>query len=270
VANADTLSRWVEFWSSYPQEREALDVLQERLGYRFQNLALLFEAMTHRSALSDFGSFGQAESESGESAAALVWNERIEFLGDSVLGLAISGYLWVYDGSLTEGELSRRRASLVNEETLAEIARGLSLGHGIALGKGEAKSGGRERDGLLADALEALIGAVYLDAGFERTRSLVLAIFAGVLERRDSRQVTDFKTTLQELVQSLVKVTPEYRVLAESGPDHAKDFDVAVYADGRELGRGRGANKKAASQAAAKSALLAMQADSSLLLGGKR
>lgn len=201
----------------------------------------------------ELGAFAAA---GGGQALDLPWNERLEFLGDAVLGLAVSRRLMERGEELAEGDLSRIRAALVNEESLAELARELDIGSYLVLGKGAAQSGGRGRDSLLADALEALVGAVFVDGGFDAADRLVGRIFAAALAGELRLLVqTDFKTMLQELTQDKLKTTPTYEVAMENGPDHDKVFEVRVLLDGRELGRGKGASKKRASQVAARHAL---------------
>jgi ribonuclease-3 len=196
------------------------------------------------------------EMQQGLQDAGLRWNERLEFLGDTVLSLAVSHKLMERKERFDEGELSRIRASLVNEETLAEIARDIGLGECLLLGKGEENSDGRKRDSLLADALEALLGAAFLDKGFDRASELVGQLFFSKLESDVQLLVQmDFKTMLQEVTQDKMRVTPEYEVVGETGPDHDKEFEVVVLLSGEERGRGRGASKKRASQAAAREAL---------------
>ncbi|TWW11035.1 ribonuclease 3 [Planctomyces bekefii] len=218
------------------------------MGYRFKDRAQLYQALTHRSAIMELSS-------SGVCSDALPWNERFEFLGDAVLGLAISRRLMDLGQGLVEGELSRIRAALVNEVSLAVVARTLDLGRFLVLGKGAAKSGGRKRDSLLADGLEAVIGAVFNDGGFAAAEAVVDVLFGNVL-RGDLMHLvqTDFKTMLQELTQEKFKKVPSYEVLLETGPDHNKVFEVRVILGTEELGRGSGASKKRASQAAAQQA----------------
>jgi ribonuclease-3 len=246
--------QWKDFWEGHSDVSQTLGDLQTRIGYQFKNLPLLYEALTHRSAVSDFD-LGCRDRTSRDCSEQLSWNERLEFLGDSVLGLVITTHLWQEHESFAEGELSRVRASLVNEATLAQIARELFLGESIALGKGETKNGGRTRDALLADAMEALIGAVYLDGEFASASVFVLSIFSKRLRQEWQEFGCDFKTQLQELAQDVFKSTPNYQLTNESGPDHAKEFEMGVYIGDRCLGHGVGANKKSASQEAAKSAL---------------
>ncbi|MGH2772027.1 MAG: ribonuclease III [Actinomycetota bacterium] len=185
-------------------------------------------------------------------------NERLEFLGDAVLGLVVTDMVYRKYPHLPEGELAKLRAGAVNMASLADIARGIELGEALFLGRGEELSGGREKSSLLADALEAVIGAVYLDQGIRSARKLVEKLTAGYVagptERRARR---DFKTTLQELAVAEQGILPAYRVSA-SGPDHAKRFEAEVYVAGRLLGDGGGRSKKEAEQAAARKALSRM------------
>jgi len=242
-------------------------VLQERVGHRFADLTLLYEALTHRSALMELGA--PTTSKGGGTVRAgsrdcqpldLPWNERLEFLGDAVLGLAISRRLMERGSDsrpLAEGELSRIRASLVNEESLAELARELELGKFLVMGKGAALSGGRDRDSLLADVLEALFGAVFVDAGFDVADALVGRLFQALLADDLRLMVqTDYKTMLQEMTQEKLRQTPTYEVTTEFGPDHDKVFEVKVLVAGKELGRGQGGSKKRASQEAARQATI--------------
>jgi ribonuclease-3 len=189
-------------------------------------------------------------------AAELPWNERLEFLGDSVLGLAVSRRLMAYEERFAEGELSRIRAAVVNEESLADAARRVELASCMLLGKGAVRTGALERDSLLADGLEALLGAVFVDGGFDAADHTVGRLFDKALDGDPQLLVqTDFKTMLQELTQERLRVTPTYEVTAESGPDHDKKFEVRVMIAGQEMGRGAGASKKRASQAAARMAI---------------
>jgi ribonuclease-3 len=257
-------------WAGHQRIFTRLDVLQERVGHSFADLALLYEALTHRSALMELNGASMREIKLGVGQLAgaatalavaphslnLPWNERLEFLGDAVLNLAVSQRLMQRSEDLAEGDLSRIRAALVNEEALAEVARGLELGKFLLMGKGAVQNGGRNRDSLLADGLEALIGAVFVDAGFNAADQVVgrllKADLTGDLELLIQ---TDFKTMLQELTQEKLKLIPTYLVIGESGPDHAKSFTVQVVINGHALGQGYGASKKRASQNAARHAI---------------
>jgi ribonuclease-3 len=220
--------------------------VEKSLGYGFKRPELLDEALTHRSAVTVVAPDG------GDSA----WNERLEFLGDAVLSLGISTRLHARAEQFKEGELSKIRAALVNEGFLAGVARRIKLGDAIRLGRGERKAGLDDQDSILADALEAVLGAVYLDGGFDAARSVVDRLFqeelGGPLDHLFAR---DFKTELQEVVQGRLKERPDYVVLDESGPQHARTFTVAVSIQGIEMGRGTGNTKKNAAQAAAAVAL---------------
>jgi len=211
--------------------------LEEIIGYSFVRRELGYEALTHSS---------YAES-------SIPWNERLEFLGDAVLGLVIGAELIAKAEDLDEGGLSRTRSALVNEARLAQVARRIDLGNYILLSKGEELSGGRERDALLADAVEALIGAVYSDQGFTAARAVTLCLFAEELSSDLAVfRTLDFKTELQEYCQEILRTTPTYRISAQDGPPHAMRFEVAVEIAGREIARGIGSSKKRASQEAAK------------------
>lgn len=218
-----------------------LEGLQDAIGYRFSNLALLTEALTHKS-------WGSPN------------NERLEFLGDSVLELAISHLLYQFLPKATEGELSKIRSWLVREDSLAEIARKVSLGEFLRLGKGEENSGGRRKPSILASALEALLAAVYLDGGFERALELVRRLFGDHLREGGWRN-EDYKTQLQEYTQAIFREVPVYLLLSEQGPEHSKTFEVAVLVRGKVWGRGKGKSKKEAEQRAAEEALRTIRHD---------
>jgi ribonuclease-3 len=223
--------------------------LEGILGYEFRNLDLLETALTHKSYSHEHACDGIGS------------NERLEFLGDAVLELVVSHLLMIHYPEQPEGTLSRWRAALVNEKSLAEKARALGLGHHLRLGKGEEKNQGREKDSLLADAYEALLGAVYLDGGFEAAFQVVKRHFETDLEEIDrAPSGMDFKSKLQELTQSVFKSAPRYVLVAEEGPDHDKVFHVRAEVGQTWVGFGCGKNKKEAEQQAAKD-LLAKLAD---------
>lgn len=223
--------------------QDAHAALQDRLRHRFQDPRLLARALTHRSF-------------SGEH------NERLEFLGDSVLSLAISTLLFHKLGTLQEGDLSKVRASLVRQESLHQLALALGLPGVLRLGEGEAKTGGHKRPSILADALEALIGAVYLDAGYAAAEALVLRLFSDVeLKPSIAAAAKDSKTELQEVLQARRMKVPVYRVVATLGAAHKQTFDVEC--EIAELGlaeRGIGASRRAGEQAAAAAMLLVLKA----------
>lgn len=217
---------------------EARAALEEGLGHRFVRPEHLAIAITHRST--------------GDRRH----NETLEFLGDAVLSLAVSDLLMRDFPDAREGDLSKMRASLVNAEELAVKARQLDLGRWLLLGKGEERSGGREKEKILAAAYEAMLGAVYLDAGYEAARRVVEAHFADRLLRDpEAPGHRDYKTRLQELTQRLYREMPVYSLTGERGPDHEKEFVVELAVGGRVLGRGVGRSKKLAEQAAAMEAL---------------
>lgn len=219
--------------------------VESALGHEFGDPDLLIEALTHRSLSAE---------EPGEAS-----NERLEFLGDAVLGLVVAEEL--HTGFiLTEGEMSMVRAAVVNESTLAAIATGLGLGPALRLGKGEDASGGRTKTQILADALEAVIGAVYLDAGFKRARKVIRRHWSEVIEERaDAPGERDYKTRLQEVLARSGE-QPEYAVVG-SGPDHERSFRATVVVGGKVAGNGTGSSKKRAQQVAARRALEALGHD---------
>lgn len=221
--------------------------LEQRIAYRFEDSELLRIALVHRS----------------RSAGAGTDNERLEFLGDAVVGLAVADLLQRRWPEADEGQLSRRRASLVSAASLADHARRIRLGEELALGRGEEKTGGREKDSILAGAYEALIGAIYLDGGFSAAFLLLEQAFAGEVEVPPSQALGEAKTQLQELTQGLFQETPTYQLVASEGPDHAKEYEVEVRVQDRLMGRGRGRSKKAAEQEAAAAALVGL-ADASV------
>jgi len=223
--------------SSSPLVRPA-EHLARRLGLTFQDTALLDSALRHRSAGSNN-------------------NERLEFLGDSVLNLIIAEQLFRLRPDATEGELSRLRATLVREDSLAEVARELELGDYLTLGSGELKSGGFRRASILADALEALIGAVYLDRGFEQTVALVLRLFGDKLrDLPEAAVLKDPKTQLQEWLQSRQQDLPTYEVIEVKGAAHAQTFTVACMVTGQsQPSIGKGSSRRKAEQAAAREML---------------
>jgi ribonuclease-3 len=226
------------------EDRPSYSQIESVLGYEFRGADLLETALTHRSYVNEHPREG------------LESNERLEFLGDAVLGLAVSHMLMEAHPGEPEGVLSRWRAALVNERSLARKARRMHLGAHLKLGRGELRTRGSEKDSLLADAYEALLGAVYLDGGFEKALQVVRAQF-----HRDVKEPPwcslneDFKTRLQEHTQLVLRVTPRYVLVGEEGPEHEKRFHVRVEAGSDLCGFGTGRNKKEAEQQAAKELL---------------
>jgi ribonuclease-3 len=186
-------------------------------------------------------------------------NERLEFLGDAVLALVVSDLLMVRFPELSEGELSKMRAVVVSETGLARTAEDVGVGQWIFLGRGEDQAGGRHKPSILADALEALMGAIYLDAGLGAARAVAERLFGAVLLNADKRTRNDYKSRLQEKSQAMLQATPEYRVVGQDGPDHDKRFQVAIVLAGREYGRAVGRSKKEAEQNAAALALAELE-----------
>lgn len=219
--------------------RQTLNALQTRLGVRFKNVTLLNLALSHRS-------YANEGSEHKEN------NERLEFLGDSVLGLVVAEYLYQHLNDRPEGDLARVKSFVVSETSLAQIARALELSSAILVGRGEEFSGGRRKKAILADAMEAVIGAYFLDSGFKAARKFVLRYMVPEIDKvLEDRHKKDYKTLLQEHVQKVFKSYPRYHLVRKTGPDHDKTFWIQVEVDGKQYGVGQGKNKKAAEQAAA-------------------
>jgi ribonuclease-3 len=217
------------------------------IGYQFTNPALLELALTHKSFANEAMSGGSTPTDD---------NERLEFLGDAVLDLALSDVLMKKFPTDPEGALSKKRASLVNEESLANVARNLGLEQFVKLGKGEIKTGGLQKPRILASSLEALIGAIFQDSGFILVSDVVEKLFADQLRLLGETEFSaDFKTRLQERAQNIKRLTPTYRVESQSGPDHDKTFVVVVELGDEALASGTGKSKKAAEQNAAQKAL---------------
>jgi ribonuclease-3 len=224
-----------------PEEHESL---QEKIGHSFGRPGLLRESLTHRSFSNE------------QPGKDFPHNERLEFLGDAVLDLVISHLVYRSFPRLPEGELTRIRAEVVSEKALAELARSLALGCCLRLGRGEDRSGGRDKDSLLADAFEAVLGAVFLDGGFEAARGVVERLFADGVAHSARRKVgVDHKTRLQEILQARHGKTPEYVLLQAEGPDHQRIYSVEARFEGEAIGSGRGRTKKKAEQEAAREAL---------------
>jgi ribonuclease-3 len=225
-----------------PERRARLESLQERLGYRFVDIALLDRALTHASCANE------------DPARLLRDNEALEFLGDSVLGFVIADLLHRRDPDGDEGGKSKARAQLVAAQSLAQRAAELGLPELLLLGRGEERSGGRQKQALWADAYEATIAALYLDGGFDAAHRFVRDEFAQDVERPRA-QAADFKSALQERLQARGDPVPDYVVVEEQGPGHRKRFRVQCVVQGRALGEGEGFSKKEAQQEAARRAL---------------
>ena len=222
-----------------------MDGLEQKLGYKFNNINLLKNALTHSSYAN--------EVRNGFSS-----NERLEFLGDSVLSIVVSDYIYKHYPNMPEGELTKLRASLVCEKSLCTFSRELELGSYLMLGKGEDKGGGRERDSILADAFEAVLAAIYLDGGMEPARRHVMNFVLRELKHTDDEVFKDYKTALQEIIQRNPEESITYILTDESGPDHDNSLTVEVRLNSNVIGKGTGKNKKRAEQMAAKEALMLM------------
>lgn len=225
---------------SAPVNQNNIVELQGNMSYVFRDKTLLLQALTHKSY-------------ANEKKGKLIDNERLEFLGDAVLDLVISHLIMEKFSSLPEGEMSKLRASLVNEASLAVMAEELGLSKYLSLGHGEELSGGRNKPSILADSFEAVIAAVYLDGGFDEAFRIVSSQFSKFLTKTDL--YIDYKTRLQELTQERLKCMPEYKLTSASGPDHARTFEVELKIGGNLHGAGKGKTKKEAEQKAAKEAL---------------
>lgn len=218
--------------------------LEKRFGYVFKNRKLLTEALTHRSFYHE------------NPDKSIAHNERLEFLGDSVLGFVIVEYLFSSDKEFTESVMAKIKSYLVKESVLSEIADSISLGKYLKLGKGEEATGGRAKKSILADTIEALLGAVYLDGGYKKVKAVVLKLFRKEIDTlMDSTRFYDFKTELQEKTQLLFGVLPEYRVVKQEGEEHEKVFTIEVFIEGKKFGKGSGKSKKEAQTLAAREAL---------------
>ena len=232
-------------------------LLEQRLGHKFARPALLHDALTHSSAIPEMRA-SQADS---YNLGVTVNNERLEFLGDAVLELLTSEYLLEAFPDWTEGQLSKSRARLVNARSLEAAARRLLLGDHLRLGRGEEKTGGREKHTLLADAFEAVLAAIYLDAGLAAAREVLRhTLFEQAFEEAGERMAeSDRKSALQELLQSRGQLPAEYRVVGQSGPDHQKIFRIEVWVNGSRLASAEGGTKKEAEQRAARKALVLLE-----------
>lgn len=224
--------------------RESIRAFEEKIGYEFKDKTYIQTALTHSSFANEHKEFN--------------YNERLEFLGDSVLGLVVSDYLFRARNDLPEGKLTRLRANVVCEESLSAVARKINLGDHLFLGKGEKASGGSNRDSILADATEAVIAAIYLDGGFDQARDFILSNLRDTIAKNiDGNIFRDYKTILQEIIQgNNGKIS--YKLVGESGPDHNKEFEMQVKCGQDTIGIGKGKNKKEAEKEAARDALVKM------------
>ena len=224
--------------------KESIRAFEEKIGYEFKDKTYIQTALTHSSFANEHKEFN--------------YNERLEFLGDSVLGLVVSDYLFRARNDLPEGKLTRLRANVVCEESLSVVARKINLGDHLFLGKGEKTSGGSDRDSILADATEAVIAAIYLDGGFDQAKDFILSNLRDTIAKNiDGNIFRDYKTILQEIIQgNNGKIS--YKLVGESGPDHNKEFEMQVKCGQDTIGIGKGKNKKEAEKEAARDALVKM------------
>ena len=224
--------------------KESIRAFEEKIGYEFKDKTYIQTALTHSSFANEHKEFN--------------YNERLEFLGDSVLGLVVSDYLFRARNDLPEVKLTRLRANVVCEESLSAVARKINLGDHLFLGKGEKASGGSDRDSILADATEAVIAAIYLDGGFDQAKDFILSNLRDTIAKNiDGNIFRDYKTILQEIIQgNNGKIS--YKLVGESGPDHNKEFEMQVKCGQDTIGIGKGKNKKEAEKEAARDALVKM------------
>lgn len=220
-----------------------MEELERKIGYQFKNKALMREAITHSSYAKE------------RKSQHIKYNERLEFLGDAVLSIVVSDYIFKHCPELPEGELTKLRASLVCEKSLFEFAKIIDLGKYLILSKGERNNGGAERPSILSDAFEALIAAIYIDGGYEPASKHILNFVIPAIKNSKTKKNKDYKTTLQEIVQKNPGEKLEYVLVAESGPDHNKHFVVEVHLNSNVIGKGGGSSKKEAEQQAAHEAL---------------
>ena len=231
---------------SFNEINKNIDSFEEIIGYKFKNREYILEALTHSSYSNENKSFK--------------YNERMEFLGDSVLGIVISDYIFEKEKGVPEGELTRLRANIVCEESLGSVAKDINLGAHLLLGKGEEATGGRERKSILADAFEAVIASIYLDGGIEPASEFILLNLKNIIKDSiDGKIFRDYKTQLQEELQRNGAKNIWYKIIDEIGPDHNKTFVMEVGANETALGKGIGKSKKEAEQNAAKAALSFMR-----------
>jgi len=221
-----------------------IEEIEGSLGYQFSNKKILIKSLTHKSYFHEHPNNADA------------YNERLEFLGDSVLGSVIAEAFFLDKRLFSEADMSKMKSYLVNESVLFEIATQLSLGKYLRLGKGEESTGGRQKRSILSDAVEALLGAVFIDSGYETTKSVILGLFEDRLENVIlSKEGHDFKSELQEKCQGIFGVLPDYRIVKQEGEEHRKVFTSEVYIKNELYGSGAGKSKKEAQMAAAKEAL---------------
>jgi ribonuclease III len=230
--------------------RDEFESLQHAIGYRFRDRGMLEHAMTHTSRANE------------DASGGVVDNESMEFLGDAILGFVVADVLFREFPEFDEGEKSKTKAALVSTTTLARQAEQLNLGEHLLLGRGEEKTGGRQKQALLADSYEALIAAIYLDGGIEHARAFIVREFGPLLDavRRHGVGGHDYKSALQELVQSRDLPLPEYRLIGSVGPDHRKRFQIEVLVNGERLAEASGPSKKESEQEAARAALEKLKA----------
>lgn len=249
------MEEFIDYKALSDQQLAAIRHLEQQLGYTFVDRESLYTALRHRSYVFQYREVGERED-------TLEDNQRLEFLGDAVLSLCVSTLLIKKFPLEKEGVLSRMRAGLVNEVQLSEMARDLGVPHAVFLGRGEEATGGRDKNSILADALEAVMAAIYLDSSFERILKIVAHLWGDLIDRSSTDDLLkDFKTRLQEYTQKNTGEAPEYRITGSDGPDHARIFKVTLVLEGKSISTGHGRSKKEAEQAAAKAGLKILMAN---------
>lgn len=220
------------------------DVLMSKINYKFKNIRLLFEALTHRSYLNEHASRNIKD------------NERLEFLGDAVMDLITTEYIYKKNIESNEGDLSKSKSKIISEKVWASIARDIEIGNYIFLSNGEEINGGRKRDSILADAFEALVGAVFLDSDFETVKNIFVNLIEDKINNLDKIEgISDYKTTLQEMTQMKYKTIPIYQTISETGPDHDKTFEIEVIISNKRYATAKAKSKKEAEKKAASIAI---------------
>jgi len=240
-------SPWNTFWKIYPGEYNHISKTLKNIGYTFIDNTLLYEALCHTSANFLFSNL--------HPTLTVPCNEKLEFLGDAVIELTISNLIYKEYPLISEGELSKLRSYLVKKPTLAKLARQIELNHCICLSHSEKKSGGSDRDSILSDAFEALIGSIFLDSDYNTTNQVITKLYDQYIGNVAKHLITDNKSKFQEKVQRQTKKTPIYKTLDSTGPDHLKSYHIGVYIESKKIASAWGANKKEASQNAALVAL---------------
>ena len=258
IKKTEKQALWISLWSFFPKQIENLSLLEKRLSYTFKNKNLFFEAFTHRSAITWYEQH-VLKNLKKEEEHNFRWNEKLEFLGDSVLNFIITNYLWNNAPDLNEGQLSKQRSQLVKEETLVSVAKTLDLKNILITGPELMVSDQIKSEALLADSLEALLGALFLDAGQEKCQKLLIELWQPFLKNPSLLEFADSKTCLQEFCQEKFLLAPLYKLIKEEGDQHKKTFLVGVFLKEKKIAQAHGTTKKKASQLAALQAMIKLK-----------